>query len=152
MVICPDCGKDVSEGKYCKNCGCKLPEIIEIEAAGEIIEKNFNHCANCGFKLLDSYKFCPNCGKNIETLQKPANKSVITTIILSIILPGLGQFYLGLDNKGAKFLIAYVISAILILILVGFLLCIIIWVWALIDSVKSVNALNRGESVEDRIL
>ena len=67
------------------------------------------------------------------------------------MLPGLGQIYLGLDNKGAVFLIGYVISAILILLIIGFLLVIIIWIWALIDTIISANALNRGEEVSDKL-
>ena len=49
------------------------------------------------------------------------------------------------------FLIAYVISAILILLLIGFLLVVVIWIWALVDIIQSTNALNRGEVVEDKL-
>ena len=77
---------------------------------------------------------------------------MVISVILSIIFPGLGHFYLGLNRKGAIFLLAYVVSAILILLLVGFLLCTVIWIWALVDVIKSTNALNRGEYVEDKLL
>ena len=30
MVICPDCGKEVKEAKFCSNCGALLPEIEEV--------------------------------------------------------------------------------------------------------------------------
>ena len=79
------------------------------------------------------------------------DKNILIAIILSVFLPGLGQIYLGLDHKGAIFLIAYVVSAILILLLIGFLLCAVIWIWALIDTIISTNALNRGENVEDKL-
>lgn len=76
---------------------------------------------------------------------------MLIAVILSVFLPGLGQIYLGLDNKGALLLIAYVVSAILILLLIGFILVIVIWIWALVDTIISMNALNRGEEVEDKL-
>ena len=58
---------------------------------------------------------------------------------------------MGLDNKGAILLVAYVVSAILILLIIGFILVIIIWIWALVDTIRSASALNRGEVVEDKL-
>ena len=100
-------------------------------------------------------------------------KNVLLAVILSVFLPGLGQIYLGLDlsegsvlhnsetilgqiylgldQKGSIFLIAYVVSAILILILIGFLLCFVIWIWALIDTIISANVLNRGDEIQDKL-
>ena len=77
---------------------------------------------------------------------------MLIAVILSVFLPGLGQIYLGLDNKGALLLIAYVISAILTLLLIGFILVTVIWIWALVDTIISMNALNRGEEVKDKLL
>ena len=85
-------------------------------------------------------------------VKSSGDKNIIIAIILSVFLPGLGQLYLGLNRKGAIFLMAYVVSAILILILIGFLLCFIIWIWALVDVIISANALNRGDEVEDKLL
>ena len=31
MVTCPDCGKEVPNAKFCRNCGAKLPEVEEVE-------------------------------------------------------------------------------------------------------------------------
>ncbi len=178
MVFCPDCGKDVPEAKFCKNCGAYIANIKEIEPEEEtdnvaLIESNelndaapvsksfnnVNYCYNCGNPISGEFKFCPECGQNLSgdivksSVKSPdAKKNIIIAVILSIFLPGLGQIYLGLDHKGSMFLIAYVVSAILILILIGFLLCTVIWIWALADTVMSTNALNRGEEVRDKIL
>lgn len=170
MVICPDCGKDVPEAKFCKNCGAYISNVKKVtvpvaeESLSEEIEVNqkkpVKFCYNCGYKLPEEFKFCPNCGQNLggeitvsnNRVVKSRDKSTILAVVLSMLLPGLGQIYLGLDHKGAVFLIAYVVSAILILLIIGFVLCFIIWIWALIDTIKSASALNRGEEVKDKLL
>jgi TM2 domain-containing membrane protein YozV len=121
--------------------------------------KKARFCYNCGYELAGNFNFCPDCGQDLRgniiksNAKSPSGgKSIILAIILSVFLPGLGQIYLGLDHKGAIFLIAYVVSAILILLLIGFLLCPIIWLWALIDTIISTNALNRGDEVKDKLL
>ncbi len=174
MVICPDCGEQVPDAKYCKNCGAKLPEkneIVEVEETTPTVTEeeisvnkgdNVKYCRNCGYEFDGNAKFCPNCGYDTEnnvnqpktntSVQVYEEKNMVISVILSIIFPGLGHFYLGLNRKGAIFLLAYVVSAILILLLVGFILCTVIWIWALVDVIKSTNALNRGEYVEDKLL
>lgn len=168
MVICPDCGKDVEKSKFCKNCGAYIENIEDpinnTPQTGAVIpiesKKKFKYCFNCGYELGGDFNFCPNCGYNLnpvaasgkKSLKSDENKNTLLAIILSVLLPGLGQIYLGLDHKGAIFLIAYVVSAILILLIIGFLLVIVIWIWALVDTIQSVNALNRGEEVIDKLL
>ena len=173
MVICQDCGKEVPKDKFCKNCGAYLgnveevpviektevPEVSEETAVPVPIESdNVNFCHKCGSKVTGNFKFCPNCGQelNAKVSKSPktvasSEKNILLAIILSVILPGLGQIYLGLDRKGAIFLIAYVVSAILILFLIGFLLCTVIWIWALIDTIISTNSINKGEEVVDKL-
>lgn len=207
MVICPDCGKEVPDAKFCKNCGASLAgvneqthvvdvedssdiettvgdEVIEITPGevkdAEVIEvnsrkvddeevfetktsKSAKYCFNCGHELDGEFRFCPNCGYDLrnktnvnrkssrDVVTSSGEKNIIVAIILSVIIPGLGHFYLGLSRKGAIFLFAYVISAVLILLLVGLLLVMVVWIWALVDTIQSTNALNRGESVEDRL-
>ncbi len=174
MVLCPDCGKEVPEAKFCKNCGAYIENIKEIQPVVEIgtetstgaeegpaadePQNKFKFCFNCGSQINADFKFCPECGQDLSgnvnrtTQQISGEKSVLIAIILSAFLPGLGQIYLGLDHKGAIFLIAYVISAILILLIIGFVLCFVIWIWALIDTITSTNAINRGEEVKDKLL
>ena len=173
MVTCLDCGKEVPSAKFCKNCGATLPvedeagsveeEVISSEdepSAGEDeTEDNIKFCHACGFEIEEDIRYCPNCGADLhnsgiptQTRTEPRDKNIIVAIVLSVIFPGLGQFYLGLNHKGLMFLIGYIISAVLILLFVGFILCFVIWIWALVDVIQSTNALNRGENVEDRLL
>ena len=140
--------------------------VQDVETEEEIpsgSNKKAHFCYNCGFELEGDFPFCPNCGCNLKNktqVNKPSydsvvsteQKSVLVSVILSVIIPGLGHFYLGLSRKGAIFLLAYVVSAILIFVIIGLLLVLIVWIWALVDVIQSTNALNNGESVEDKVL
>ena len=206
MVICPDCGKEVKEAKFCSNCGALLPEIEEVvetkvveEPAGEVVDvsaeeetveeekfevvKKSKFCTNCGTEVdLDTvfcpqcgFKFaqeekpqtkfcqscgkkinfnaeiCPHCGVRVANVTRYEEKNVLLSAILSFLFPGLGNLYLGLNKKGVSFIIAYIVSAILIILLIGIVLVIIVWIWALIDTIKSTEAINKGEFVEDKL-
>ena len=191
MVICPECGKDVKDAKFCSNCGALLQQkeekqTVEIEDVGQkedvnvdvnaseekesddVIQpetkqesKKYKFCRNCGYELTGDYKFCPECGYDLSgrvTANRSSvpsansgEKSLVLAVILSVIFPGLGQIYLGLNQKGILFIVGYIISAVLILLLIGFLLVLVVWIWALVDVVQSTNAINNGEYVEDKL-
>ncbi|WP_292751393.1 zinc-ribbon domain-containing protein [Methanobrevibacter sp.] len=257
MVICPDCGKEVKDAKFCSNCGSRLPEVADavseekiddaigkevvedvpveeveaieeeaveevpveevlegpaeeveaieeesvddvVEEKEEIIEEPIEEkeeavdvnvvkkskfcpncgnevtpetvfCSKCGFRLIGEEKpqtkFCQNCGKKIDinaeicphcgvrVANRPASeeKNVLLSPILSFLFPGLGHLYLGLSKKGISFILAYIVSAILIFLFIGIVLMIAVWLGALIDSIKSTEAINRGEYVEDKL-
>ncbi len=238
MVICPDCGKEVIDAKFCSNCGSPLPKAEEVAAEEEVVDvpvvddvaegvaaeeevvdvpvvddvaeedvieeetpveedvveepaedvkvnvKNSKFCTNCGTevnvdtafcpkcgfrfnqeeqsqtkfcqscgeKININAEICPHCGVRVANISSSSDeKNVLLSAILSILFPGLGHLYLGLDKKGISFILAYIVSAILILLLIGVVLAIIVWIWALIDSIKSTEAINRGEFVEDKL-
>ena len=224
MVVCPDCGKDVKDAKFCSNCGAVLskaqeikepveevdamevdesvvdevvPEVIEDEEnievnvaseepAGEVIEVNIKKskfCPNCGAEITKKIAFCPQCGFKLEQDDEPQTKfcqtcgkkininaeicpycgvrvagvvpseekNVLLAAILSFLFPGLGHLYNGLTKKGVSFIIAYIVSAVLVILVIGFVLMLIVWIWALIDAIKTTEAINRGEVVEDKL-
>ena len=247
MVICPDCGKDVKDAKFCSNCGALLPKIEDVEETAEEvvitdiesepideavnmdvdvesidedvvmdieenpdedfddeiktqsaldvpeeiiddgssngqsakstfcpkcgteIKQNAQFCPHCGFKLTQDEsprtKFCQNCGKKIDInaeicphcgvrvagIVRSGEKSVALAAILSFLFPGLGHLYNGLTRKGVSFIIAYIVSALLMLIVIGWILVLIVWIWALIDAIRTTESINRGEFVDDKL-
>lgn len=229
MVTCPDCGKEVPNAKFCRNCGAKLPEVEEVEVVendavvdtteevidvgveeeetaddsakvidvveeetveepAEEVEVNTSSkqtkfcsncgnevsvetafCPKCGYRLIQeeepqtkfcqscgkkiniNAEICPHCGVRVANIRSSEEKSVVLSAILSFLFPGLGHLYIGLTKKGISFIIAYIVSAILIMLLIGIILVIVVWLWALIDSIKSTEAINRGEFVEDKL-
>jgi RNA polymerase subunit RPABC4/transcription elongation factor Spt4 len=48
VINCPKCGKNVSNSKFCSECGYKLEQPV---------------CSKCGTKLTNNEKFCPECGQ-----------------------------------------------------------------------------------------
>ncbi|WP_295610641.1 zinc-ribbon domain-containing protein [uncultured Methanobrevibacter sp.] len=213
MVTCPDCGKEVTDAKFCSNCGATLKppveetvdavednapveEVIEDNIDIEVIEEPQNEeieanivkkskfCSNCGREVEEDIAFCPqcgyrfdedkaepqtkfcqscgekininaeicpNCGVRVANVRQYEEKNVVLSAILSFLFPGLGHLYLGLSKKGVSFIIAYIVSAALVFFLIGFVLIFVVWIWALIDSIKCTEAINNGEFVEDKL-
>ncbi|MDP2666042.1 MAG: hypothetical protein Q8P05_00895 [Candidatus Diapherotrites archaeon] len=60
----------------------------------------------------------------------------IVAVIASFILPGLGHFTKGQFTKGILILIAGILSAFLMLLLIGFILYPIVWIYGMYDAYK----------------
>lgn len=157
MVTCQSCGSEVDEGaKFCKNCGSEV--IIEEE---NIDDSETKFCANCGFEMPKSTKFCPECGTATDSVPQVvnnANNSVVNSdkspefaAILSFLIIGLGQIYLGLTKKGVILFLAAVISGILMLVIIGWITWLIVWGYAIYDAYKSAQKMQNGIPVEDTI-
>ena len=127
MVICQSCGSEVDDGaKFCKNCGS---EVIVEEENTNVSETKF--CSNCGFEMSQSTKFCPQCGTPTGGVPQVANntnnaivnsdKSPGLAAILSFLIVGLGQIYLGLTKKGIILFVAAIISGFLMLVIIGWI-------------------------------
>ncbi len=157
MVICKNCGTEVDdEAKFCKNCGSEI--VIE-----EVIdETGTKFCSKCGFEMPKATKFCPECGSATDAappqVVKNASQTVIMSdkssglaAILSFLIIGLGQIYLGLNKKGIILFISAVISAFLMLFVIGFILWFIVWVYAIYDAYNSGEKMRKGIAVEDTI-
>lgn len=174
MVLCPNCKMEVRESNFCQNCGAPLHQVHEVtpddtkfcSSCGSKIPKEAKVCPSCGVQLVAlQTKFCSSCGSQIDINAEVCpscgvsflpprvaeEKNVVLAAVLSFLFPGLGHLYLGLNTKGISFIVAYIISAILILAIIGFLLVFIVWLWALIDSIKCCESINKGEHVEDKL-
>lgn len=154
MANCKNCGSELVEGaRFCKNCGS---EIIPEE---ETADAKTRFCSNCGFEMNNNVKFCPECGtpisgvpqtNNAQTVRY-SNKSPALAAILSFLIIGLGQVYLGLTKKGIILFVLAIISGILTLFVIGFILWLLVWVYAIYDGYNSANKINAGIDVEDTL-
>ncbi|WP_407378968.1 zinc-ribbon domain-containing protein [Methanobrevibacter sp.] len=143
-AFCPDCGKSTGI-KICPNCRQKTVNEDYCSVCGYKINKNIKICANCGNKIDARAKVCAHCGANV------AGKNPVVALILSFIFPGLGQLYNNQNQKGLTLIIAYIVSWILALLLIGIVLAILVWIYGMYDAFVSAKAINNGELLEDRI-
>lgn len=139
--FCSNCGTEVAEDiAFCPQCGFKLQH-----------EPQTKFCQSCGKKININAEICPHCGVRVAGVALSGEKSVLLAAILSFLFPGLGHLYNGLTKKGVSFIIAYIVSAVLIVFVIGLVLIFIVWVWALIDAIKTTESINNGEVVEDKL-
>lgn len=152
MVACKNCGCELPEGaKFCKECGV---EVIQEEPV-----KETKFCQNCGFEMPRSSKFCPECGYSTTGNPNPNNsngvvykkKSAGLAAILSFLIVGLGQVYLGLTKKGILLFLGAVISGVLMLVLIGWITWLLIWGYGIYDAYNSAEKINQGIDVADTI-
>ena len=115
-------------------------------------------CANCGAQSADTARFCEKCGaaiaaaapvaptvdtrvRGIETAppasatsagspQVVAGKNPAIALVLSLVIPGVGQFYNSDIKKGALMLG----GAILLGALTGGLGYVAFWIWSMFDA------------------
>ena len=154
MVNCQNCGEEVVEGaKFCKNCGSE----IVVEQANE---KDTKFCSNCGFEMPKASKFCPECGTTAErvppvmnttTIVVPSNKSSGLAAVLSFLIIGLGQVYLGLTKKGIILFLLAIISGVLMMVLIGWITWLLVWGYAIYDAYNSCEKMKKGIEVEDTL-
>lgn len=150
---CSNCGSELADNvKFCPNCG-KPAEDLSNNAG-------IKFCPSCGTELTPNVRFCPNCGFNLDKMtantqgaiiKKVEKKTPIVAVILSFLFPGLGQFYNDQSTKGLYFLILAIASWVLMLILIGVLTYILVWIWSIFDAYQSAEAINRGETLEDKL-
>jgi TM2 domain-containing membrane protein YozV len=64
-----------------------------------------------------------------------ANKSPGIALLLSLLLPGVGQMYNGQVGKGIAFLIGYIATIFIFLFW-------IVWIWAMVDAYQTAKRMN----------
>ena len=143
-AFCPDCGKPTGI-MTCPKCGKKTVNEDFCPVCGYKVNRNIRICADCGNKFDSRNEICPNCGT------KAIKKNPIVALALSLVFPGLGQFYNDQNHKGLVLIIAYIVSWILSLILIGVMLLILIWIYGMYDAFTSAKAINDGEILEDKL-
>jgi TM2 domain-containing membrane protein YozV len=111
-------------------------------------------CPKCGKEVSEDSDFCPSCGSHLK-LETAKNVSVKAPIkglknpglaaVLSFFIVGLGQIYNGQIGKGLILLVFYIISLVLCLVLIGFILVPILWIYGIYDAYKTAEKINAGE-------
>lgn len=131
-MVCPHCGFAVgTERKFCASCG-------------QAIKPNQAICLSCGC-ALPPIANQPIAGPNADPTKTihPSGKSSTLAAILSCLVVGVGQMYLGQVIKGVVMLLA----ALVIGPLTAGAAAPIIWIVAMIDAYMVGKKLEAGKSV-----
>ena len=88
-------------------------------------------CSKCGKETPEDAVFCPECGAPVEDQVRGSGQpkhtahdrvNVGAAVVLSVIFPGLGQFYIGEKRRGAAFVVGGLILLGTFLIGIGLIL------------------------------
>jgi TM2 domain-containing membrane protein YozV len=104
-------------------------------------------CTECGKELINpNAEICPNCGERLKSppLVIPEKNPVIS-VILSIIITGLGQLYNGQAGKALVYFIIGIINVLLVFVLIGIVTAPIWWILNILDAYFTAKRINEGK-------
>lgn len=107
--------------------------------------REMKFCQHCGARIYVEAEICPNCGVRVKTIPVyTEKKSSGIAAVLSFLFTGLGQIYNGQIGKGIAFMIIGFILAGTILILIGFILYPLFWIYTIYDAYSTAEKINAG--------
>ena len=122
-------------------------EIFKIKGGdymGE--EEGTKYCSNCGEVIDAKAEICPKCGVRVEAATTYVEKkSTGIAAVLSFVLPGIGQIYNGQIGKGILFVIITFILVLSTVVLVGFILGPLFWIYNIYDAYSTAEKINAGK-------
>ncbi|MBP5674431.1 MAG: zinc-ribbon domain-containing protein [Lentisphaeria bacterium] len=154
---------------FCTNCGQEIPNNAAVcSHCGVAIGMEKKFCANCGQAVNANQAICLKCGCALPQMQTPNNmpqmqtpnnmnnaqnagqkmiqpsgKSATTATILSCLITGLGQIYLGQTIKGVVMLLGGIVISLITAGIAG----LPIWIITMVDAYKIGKKLEAGQSV-----
>lgn len=119
IVICPNCGKNTPEGKFCEHCGASVQSAQTFQQQPAAAQPAFT--------------------------QQPApparaEKSSGLAAILSFLFTGSGQVYNGQLGRGIGFFVGALIGY-MIFVIPG----VIVWIYGIYDAYTTAAKMNKGE-------
>jgi TM2 domain-containing membrane protein YozV len=73
--------------------------------------------------------------------------SAILAVVASFFIPGLGSMLNEKVGKGIGILVAYIVSAVLIIFLVGFIAAPAVWIWGMVAANNDAHKWNRTHGI-----
>jgi TM2 domain-containing membrane protein YozV/ribosomal protein L40E len=144
LTFCSKCGKEnPPNALYCNNCGNPLTPLPN--------ETNTKYCSNCGAQIDKNAEICPKCGVRVAPppmaaapAYRPERKSAGLAAVLSFLFVGLGQIYNGQIGKGIMFIILGIVFVFMMLLLIGFILYPLFWIYNIYDAYSTAERINAS--------
>jgi|AntRauTorcE11898_2_1112593.scaffolds.fasta_scaffold12639_2 TM2 domain-containing membrane protein YozV len=113
------------------------------------------YCRDCGSVISERAEICPDCG--VRQQDPPSGASdlfqggnPVLAALLSALLPGLGQIYNRELERGLAFVVASVVSGVLVAFVVGILIYPLVWVFAIYDAYTRAEQAYRDRTAPTR--
>ncbi len=128
-----------------------------------VFKEGAKYCSNCGALIDERAEICPKCGVRVSGPPAaripiiPEKKNVALAVVLSLLIPGLGQIYCGKVARGVGILVLNILVISIFSFAVAsnpnssdpvfpFLWWILAYIWNLYDANKLAGKINRGEA------
>ena len=98
-------------------------------------------CKNCGKEIDEKAEICPHCGVR-NKLSSKGEKNPGLAAVISFFFPGLGQIYNGEIGKGILFIVVGGVFILLMIVLIGFILYPLFWIYNVYDAYKTAERIN----------
>jgi TM2 domain-containing membrane protein YozV/ribosomal protein L40E len=118
-------------------------------------ERDQVYCRNCGERIDPDAEICPHCGvrqlpppqsavgSSLDDLLEGGNPFIAA--VLSALFPGLGQIYNRQLEKGLAIIVVSFLTMLSTLVLIGFVLFPIVWLYAIYDAYKVADAMEKPQ-------
>ncbi|WP_230739776.1 hypothetical protein [Methanooceanicella nereidis] len=102
-------------------------------------------CGECNV-LVGNRFTCKNCASLMAkaSCAPTSRREPILALVLSFLLPGLGQIYNGDTNRGILFVIGTLMAWLLTSVCIGIFIFLGLWVYAMYDAYLTAEKINRG--------
>ena len=144
LIYCPNCGSpNPDDARYCQNCGAFIgdPKTAPLKGSTPMMTAAPAPQSGSSYSQVGSFGSVAQTPAQAPPYGMPTygTKNEVVAVLISFILPGVGHIYAGKTKKGVLLLILYIV---LFLTVIGIIGSVIIWIYALIDSYKTVQAYN----------
>jgi TM2 domain-containing membrane protein YozV len=160
-----DCLKNqIAEKELLQDVGLKAEEkdeqiagYPEKESGKPVFKEGAKYCSNCGALIDEKAEICPKCGVRVSEPPRipiiQEKKNVALAVVLSFLIPGLGQIYCGKVARGVGiFVLFMLIFSMFVFASVlnpnsqdaafPFLLWLLVYIWNLYDTYKLAGKIN----------
>jgi TM2 domain-containing membrane protein YozV len=121
-MYCNKCGTPNNEAaRFCERCGLVLGEQAAAAAAG-------------GVPVSAPVAQVISVDPRVRGIAVSGEKNPVVAVVLSLFIPGAGQFYNGDSKRGALMLGGALLSLMLVAFTIGVFTGLAVWIWSMVNA------------------